>query len=230
MTLNTFDSPADQTTGIGMTSMRTRKRLQDQLEKLGVTSSEVLSLIGDIPRHLFVEEALAHRAYENSALPIGLGQTISQPYIVAKMTAMALRSEARHKVLEIGTGCGYQTAFLSRCFKQVYTVERIKALQDRAKLTLERLNYRNVFYSHSDGSIGVKSAAPFDVIVVTAGCDKLPEALLPQLKVGGRMILPLFDAAHNQQMLAEVVRGEENFTLDIIEPVRFVPLITGEVV
>src|ERR1700692_824014 len=174
--------------GIGMTSARTRERLVQRLQEQGIADQRVLDRIRNVPRHLFMDEALASRAYEDTALPIGFGQTISQPFVVAKMTEALLAAGAAPRVLEIGTGCGYQTAVLSPLVTEVYTIERIAPLLGRARRTLRELRIRNVNFRHDDGNIGWAARAPFDGILLTAAPHSVPPALFDQLKPGGRLL------------------------------------------
>jgi protein-L-isoaspartate(D-aspartate) O-methyltransferase len=210
--------------GIGMTSQRTRDRLVQRLRAEGIKNNAVLETIGSTPRHLFVDEALASRAYEDTALPIGHGQTISQPYIVARMTEL-LQEVKPSKVLEVGTGSGYQAAILSRLVDKVYTTERIESLASQARQRFRRLGYRNVRVQHSDGSWGWPQSGPFDAIIVTAGGADIPEPLLEQLAVGGRLVMPLGDRA--RQILVSVTRTPTVYERVDLEPVVFVPLIGG---
>ncbi len=214
-----------QLQGIGMTSRRTRMRLVQRLRDSGITSDQVLSVIGDMPRHIFLDEALAHRAYEDTALPIGYGQTLSQPYIVARMTELLL-AHAPSRVLELGTGSGYQTAILSRLFDEVYSVERIKPLQDRARERLRTLGIRNVMLKHADGGMGWPEKGPFDGIIVTAAPTSVPTELLEQLQDGGVLIAPV---GEESQTLVEITRKGDKFEHRELEPVRFVPLLGGVV-
>lgn len=217
--------------GIGMTSQRTRERMVDRLRGEGITDERVLSAMSAVPRHVFVEEALASRAYEDTALPIGLGQTISQPYVVAKMIA-ALRAGGRDlgKTLEVGTGCGYQAAVLAHVAPEVYSIERIQALLDRARSNLLGLKLSNLRLVYGDGSLGVAKAAPFDSIIVAAAAAEVPPALLQQLAVGGRMILPLKtpQAGRGTQQLVLIERGPRGYSETTMDAVRFVPLETGK--
>ena len=212
--------------GIGMTSQRTRDRLVQRLRSEGMKNNAVLEAIGSTPRHLFVDEALASRAYEGTALPIGHGQTISQPYIVARMTELLLEVKP-DKVLEVGTGSGYQAAILSRLVDKVYTTERIESLATQARQRFRRLGYRNVRVQHSDGSWGWPQFGPFDAIIVTAGGADIPEPLLEQLAVGGRLVMPLGDRL--RQILVSVTRTPTVYERVDLEPVVFVPLIGGGV-
>ena len=210
--------------GIGMTSQRTRDRLVQRLRSEGIGDNRVLEAIGSTPRHLFVDEALASRAYEDTALPIGFGQTISQPYIVARMTELVLSVEPR-TVLEVGTGSGYQAAILSRLVEKVYSTERIEALSTLARQRFRQLGYRNIRVQHSDGSWGWPQFGPFDAIIVTAGGLEIPQPLLEQLQVGGLLVMPLGD--RTRQTLVTVTRTGSVFERVDLEPVVFVPLIGG---
>lgn len=204
--------------------------LAQRLQQDGIKSPAVLEVIAQTPRHLFVGEVLAHKAYENTALPIGHHQTISQPYIVAKMTELLLESLASRgkvpdKVLEIGTGSGYQTAILAPLFNQVFSVERIRALQFQAKRRLQQIDLHNVSMKHGDGWQGWQTKAPFDAIVVTAAPSSLPEELLGQLSDGGVLVVPV---GGESQMLRLIVREGDSFTSQDIESVKFVPLVKGD--
>ncbi|MGQ5521948.1 protein-L-isoaspartate(D-aspartate) O-methyltransferase [Chitinimonas sp. PSY-7] len=210
--------------GIGMTSARTRGRLVERLRQQGIRSEEVLAVMGNTPRHIFVDEALSHRAYDDVALPIGLGQTISQPYIVARMVELALGGVKRDKVLEVGGGCGYQTVVLAQLFKTVYSVERIAQLMDRARVRLRELRINNARLRHGDGFIGIAEAAPFDAIIMAAAPAYVPDALLAQLAVGGRMVFPIGTI---DQELRIIERTEDGFVDTKLEKVRFVPMLPG---
>ena len=212
--------------GIGMTSARTRDRLVARLKEQGIKDARVLNLIRSTPRHLFVDEALASRAYEDTALPIGLGQTISQPYVVARMTEALLAAGPLEKVLEVGTGCGYQTAILAALVKRVYSVERIAALSQRARETLSQLSLRNVFFRHSDGGWGWPQHAPYDGIIVTAAPEEVPKPLLEQLAVGGRMVIPVGPGG-SQDLLLVTRRDAERHDQEVLGQVIFVPLLGG---
>ncbi len=213
--------------GIGMTSQRTRERLIRQLRKQGITNEKVLAVMRRTPRHIFVDEALASRAYENTALPIGHGQTISQPYIVAKMTSMLLADFTPKRVLEVGTGCGYQTAILAQLVEEVYSVERIAVLLQQAKKRFRRLHLYNIKTQHSDGNWGWESKAPFDAILVTAAPQQVPESLLRQLDYGGRLVIPVGSA--HQQRLRMIVRRAGHYERIDDEFVSFVPLLAGKI-
>ena len=211
--------------GIGMTSRRTRDRMIARLRDQGIRNSEVLAVMAEIPRHIFVDEALESRAYEDTALPIGHNQTISQPYIVAKMTELLLEKGTPEKVLEIGTGCGYQTAVLANLVKQVYSVERIGPLVKKARDLLWRLNLKTIGFKHSDGSWGWPEQAPFDAIIVAAAPKEIPPALLDQLAMGGVMVIPV--GGENGQQLHRITRTEKGFEDEVIERVLFVPFLSG---
>lgn len=211
--------------GIGMTSRRTRDRMITRLKEQGIENSKILSVMSDIPRHIFVDEALASRSYEDTALPIGFNQTISQPYIVAKMTELLLENGALSNVLEIGSGSGYQTAILARLVKKVYSVERIDPLLKKARNNLWDLKLKNVSFKHSDGGWGWDDYAPYDGIMVTAAPAEIPESLLQQMTVGGVMLIPV--GAKHQQELHKITRTENDYQDEILEPVSFVPLLLG---
>ena len=214
--------------GIGMTSQRTRDRLIERLREKNIQNESVLEVMRSTPRHIFVDEAMATRAYEDTALPIGLGQTISQPYIVARMTEALLEGGPLDKVLEIGTGSGYQTALLSRLVKSVYSVERIEALQQQARLRFQELGLRNIRLKYSDGNWGWEDYAPYDGIIVTAAPAKVPKPLFDQLKVGGRLVIPVGEQEDSQHLLI-VTRTEEGFDSKTLDLVSFVPLLGGRV-
>ncbi len=212
--------------GIGMTSQRTRDRLISRLQQQGINDERVLEVMRHLPRHIFVDEALAHRAYEDTALPIGYGQTISQPYIVAQMTQLLLQDGKPYSVLEIGTGCGYQTAILASIFPQVYSVERIEALYQQARQRLAELEFYNVQLRHTDGTAGWPNLSyHFDRIIMTAACTEIPEALVAQLNPGGVMVLP-FDDGHDQTLL-KITRNSDGLVSESMEKVAFVPLLPG---
>ena len=210
--------------GIGMTSQRTRARMIERLRADGIRDERVLAAMAAVPRHIFVEEALASRAYEDTALPIGLKQTISQPFIVARMIELAAAGRELGKTLEIGAGCGYQTAVLAGLAKEVYAIERIAQLLDKARANLRHLRLPNVRLKHADGNLGLALAAPFDTIIIAAAAAGVPEALLAQLAVGGRMILPL---GGSQQSLCLLERGPRGYAESRLDAVRFVPLVAG---
>jgi len=211
--------------GIGMTSPRTRERMVNRIRELGVTHAPILAAMLDIPRHIFVGEALASRAYDDTALPIGFNQTISQPYIVARMTELLLEQGLPDRVLEVGTGSGYQTALLARLVNRVYTVERILPLQQRARACLDRLDIHNVEFSHSDGTWGWKAHAPYPAILVTAAPAEVPEPLLEQLAPGGILVIPVGEG--RAQTLQRISHTESGFRVESLAPVTFVPLVSG---
>lgn len=208
-----------------MTSQRTRDRMLSRLREQGIKDEIVLSAIGSTPRHIFVDEALSIRAYEDVSLPIGFGQTISQPYIVARMSELLRNGQPLQKVLEIGTGCGYQTAVLSKLAKEVYSVERIRPLVMKARGHLRELKCINVKLAHADGNIGLAELAPFDAILVTAAASHIPQDLLNQLAIKGRLIIPV---GTDEQMLYLVERlSDTEYRQTKLEPVKFVPLLGG---
>lgn len=211
--------------GIGMTSQRTRERLIERLYEEGLSNPSVLEVIRRTPRHLFVDEALAHRAYEDTALPIGHNQTISQPYMVGRMTELLLAAGPLDKVLEIGTGSGYQTSVLAQLVERVFSVERIQALQERAKERLQELNLRNVVFRWGDGWEGWNALGPYNGIIVTAAAAEVPQSLLDQMAPGGRLVIPVGAGAEQQLLL--IVRDEHGFTRHVLDDVRFVPLLNG---
>ncbi len=214
--------------GIGMTSARTRERMINRLIEQGIASHKILDVIRNTPRHIFMDEALAHLAYEDNALPIGYNQTISQPYIVAKMTELLLESSGRlARVLEIGTGCGYQTAILAQLSDHVYSVERIAPLQKKAKDRLWALKLKNVSYLHSDGNWGWPDHAPYDGILVAATPPELPEMLLQQMAVGGVMVIPI--GKDGNQQLQRVTRTQSGYEVEKLEPVVFAPFLSGRI-
>ncbi len=217
-----------QLSGIGMTSQRTRERLVNRLKEKGIENQQVLSIMASTPRHLFVDEAISHRAYEDTALPIGMGQTISQPFIVARMSELLLDTGAMDKVLEIGTGSGYQTVILAQMFKEVFSVERVGPLQRVAQKRLRNLKAFNVFYKHGDGFQGWEEKGPFDAIIVTAAPEAVPQALVDQLAEGGRMVIPVGTQTGVQDLiLLHKVDGELQKVS--LEKVKFVPLLGGTV-
>ncbi len=213
--------------GIGMTSQRTRERLIQRLGDAGIRDPEVLDVMRALPRHLFVDEALASRAYEDSALPIGHGQTISQPYTVARMTEALLAGHRPDTVLEIGTGSGFQTAVLASLVRRVYSVERVERLSERARRRLKKLKLRNLRLRYGDGGLGWPEYAPFEGIIVTAAPAGIPRVLVNQLTMGGCMVLPI--GRSDQQVLVRVIRTEAGYLHEILEPVTFVPLLGGVV-
>jgi len=213
--------------GIGMTSQRTRNRLVERLREGGISDPRVLDVVRQIPRHLFMDEAMASRAYEDTALPIGHGQTISQPFIVARMTEVLLQAPGTpSKVLEIGTGSGYQTAVLAQLVDQVYSVERISQLLIQARQRLHSLNLHNVHYRMNDGYQGWETHAPFDAIIVTAAPETLPKQLLQQLAPGGRMVIPVGKPL--QQRLLLVTRDGDGCREEALDWVSFVPMVKGQ--
>ncbi|WP_150914091.1 protein-L-isoaspartate(D-aspartate) O-methyltransferase [Marinobacter halotolerans] len=214
---------ATELDGIGMTSRRTRMRLIQRLRESGIVDEQVLTAMANVPRHIFLDEALAHRSYEDTALPIGYSQTLSQPYIVARMTEVLMRHKPT-RVLELGTGSGYQTAILAGLVDQVFSVERIKPLQDRARDRMRTLGLQNVLMKHADGGMGWPEKGPFDGIMVTAAPREVPEELKSQLADGGVMVVPI---GEHTQMLTEIVRQGNEFKVNEVEPVRFVPLQAG---
>ncbi len=216
-----------QIKGIGMTSQRTRNRMVDRLRDRGIESEAVLETLASVPRHLFVDEAMATRAYEDDALPIGDGQTISQPYVVARMTEVLLEQGPVGKVLEVGTGSGYQAAILSQLVDHVYTVERIKNLLDKARHRFRALEYRNVQARHSDGSWGWATNGPYEAIIVTAAPASVPEPLLEQLQIGGRMIVPVGNQKR-QQTLTVITRTLGGYERVELNDVKFVPFLSGK--
>lgn len=213
--------------GVGMTSKRTRDRLIQRLVEKGISDQRVLDVMGSTPRHIFLDEALSHRAYEDTALPIGYGQTLSQPYIVARMTEILLGAGGQlDRVLEIGTGSGYQTAILAPLVGEVLTIERIKPLQDKARERMRLLGYRNVRFKHADGGLGWPEEGVFDGILSAAAPRSIPQNLLDQLAPNGVLVIPVGD---EPQTLTMVIRegDSENFRTEKLEPVRFVPLLSG---
>lgn len=210
-----------------MTSQRTRERLIQRLCEEGLSDARVLEVIRRTPRHLFVDEALAHRAYEDTALPIGHNQTISQPFMVARMSELLLASGPLDKVLEIGTGSGYQTAVLAQLVERVFSVERIQSLQERAKERLLELDLRNVVFRWGDGWDGWSALAPYNGIIVTAAASEVPQALLDQLAPGGRLVIPV--GAGDEQQLLLIVNEGGHLSRQILDSVRFVPLLSGSV-
>ena len=210
--------------GIGMTSQRTRSRMIERLREQGIRDEVVLAAMNSVPRHMFVEEAISHLAYDDKSLPIGYGQTISQPYIVARMIEVMRNGKQLNCVLEIGTGCGYQAAVLAQVAREVYSVERILPLHERAVLTLKELHVNNVISSYADGGLGLPEIAPFDGIIMAAAATHIPQALLDQLAVGGRMVLPL---GAQEQTLYLIERDEQGCRESSLEAVKFVPLLMG---
>ncbi len=213
--------------GIGMTSLRTRERMIKRLSEQGIRNNKILEIMRDTPRHIFMDEALASRAYEDTSLPIGYNQTISQPYIVAKMTELLLGA-AGHlgKVLEIGTGCGYQTAVLAQLVDHVYSIERILSLQKKAKSNLWDLKLKNISFLYSDGGLGWPDYAPFDGILASAAPAEIPSVLLQQLAVGGVMVIPIGKSGN--QSLHRVIRNDSGYQVEQLESVTFVPFLSGK--
>lgn len=213
----------NELSGIGMTSQRTRNRMVERLREQGIVDESVLDVMLNTPRHIFLDEALAHRAYEDSSLPIGHQQTLSQPYIVARMTELLLEAKPK-KVLEIGTGSGYQTAVLAQLVDKVFSVERIGALLEKAKQRAKLLELNNVTFKHSDGGMGWSERGSFDGILSAAAPRVIPESLKQQLAIGGRLVLPV---GGQQQHLVVVDRNEDGFVETVVEAVHFVPLVSG---
>lgn len=214
-----------QHTGIGMTSQRTRMRMVERLRNHGIRDEVVLAVLGEVARHVFVDEALASRAYEDIALPLGYGQTISSPHTVARMTELARAGGMLNRVLEVGTGCGYQAAVLAKVAREVYSIERLAPLLAKARKHLRELRVANVRLRHADGQAGLPEAAPFDAIVMTAAATHVPAALLDQLAVGGRMIFPM--AQKGEQRLCMVERSGHGYVEKRMDAVKFVPLLPG---
>lgn len=212
--------------GIGMTSHRTRMRMIERLRAQGITDEVVLSVMGAVPRHLFVEEALASRAYEDVALPINYGQTISSPWMVARMSELLRANADFNKVLEIGTGCGYQTAVLAKLARLVYSIERIGPLLTKTRIRLHKLQVKNIHLKHADGLLGLADAAPFDGIIMTAVTTHIPDSLLEQLAIGGRIVFP---RGSQKQNLCIIERNSQGYAERILEEVNFVPIISGVV-
>ena len=211
--------------GIGMTSQRTRTRMIDRLREKGIRNDAVLGAMAAVPRHVFVEEALASRAYEDTALPLGMGQTISQPYVVARMIELLLNGRTSlGKTLEVGAGCGYQAAVLAQLTTEVYAVERLGPLLEKAKANMRTLQQFNVRLKHADGQLGLPEAGPFDSIIVAAAGLHVPPALLEQLALGGRLVLPV---GTSEQYLSFIERTAQGYTETRLDAVRFVPLLAG---
>lgn len=210
--------------GIGMTSRRTQQRMVERLRAAGINDEAVLSAMLEVPRHLFVDEALATRAYEDVSLPIGFGQTISHPFTVARLCEIVHQGRTLERVLEVGTGCGYQAAVLSRLAKEVYSIERIAPLLSRARVRLREIQFRNIRVKHADGQFGLEKAAPFDAIVMAAAAAQVPDALTEQLAIGGRLVLPL---GTGEQRLLVVQRTERGLEQEKLDEVNFVPMLAG---
>ena len=211
--------------GIGMTSPRTRARMIERLRDQGIVDEVVLAAMNAVPRHMFIEEAISHLAYDDNSLPIGYAQTISQPYIVARMIEVLRNGKHLSRVLEVGTGCGYQAAVLAQVSNEVYSVERILPLHERALSTLKELDIHNVKASYADGGLGLPAIAPFDGIIMAAAATHIPQPLLDQLAVGGRMVLPL---GAQEQTLLLIERDAQGYKETRMEPVKFVPLLMGK--
>jgi len=210
--------------GIGMTSQRTRTRMVERLREQGIRDTRVLHAMGLVPRHIFLEQALANRAYDDTALPLGFGQTISQPYVVARMIELLIAGRELGKTLEIGAGCGYQAAILGVLSKRVFAVERVAPLLARARDNLKQLKLSHVRLKHADGHLGLPEAAPFDTIILAAAATDVPPALLAQLAPGGRLVMPL---GGSEQVICLVERTENGFVETRFDAVRFVPLLPG---
>jgi len=211
--------------GIGMTSQRTRARMIARLREMGIRNEAVLNAMAAVPRHVFVEEALASRAYEDTALPLGMGQTISQPFVVARMIELLLNGRTSlGKTLEVGAGCGYQAAVLAQLTTDVFAIERLAPLLEKAKANMRQLKQFNVRLKHGDGRLGMPEAAPFDSIIVAAAGLEVPPALLEQLAVGGRLVLPV---GTSEQYLSFIERTPQGFVEKRLDAVRFVPLLAG---
>ncbi len=213
--------------GVGMTSQRTRERLVQRLKDQGISDQKVLDVIRVTPRHLFLDEALSHRAYEDTALPIGHAQTISQPYIVALMTQILLSRGPLKRVLEIGTGSGYQAAVLAQLVDEVYSVERIKPLLIKARNLFRQLRLRNIITAHSDGGVGWPENAPYDGIIATAAPEQVPDELLYQLAPDGLLVIPVGTDEHQELRVISRLGDTQKFEEEVIERVRFVPLLGG---
>ncbi|MCK9389223.1 MAG: protein-L-isoaspartate(D-aspartate) O-methyltransferase [Sulfuritalea sp.] len=211
-------------TGIGMTSQRTRARMVERLREQGIRDTRVLHAMGLVPRHIFLEQALANRAYDDTALPLGFGQTISQPYVVARMIELLIAGRELGKTLEIGAGCGYQAAILGVLSKRVFAVERIAPLLARARENLKQLKLSHIRLKHADGHLGLPEAAPFDTIILAAAAADVPQTLLAQLAPGGRLVIPLGSA---EQVISLVEHTENGFVETRFDAVRFVPLLPG---
>ena len=211
--------------GSGLTSKSSREKLVYELKGLGIKNSEVINLISNMPRHLFLDTALASKAYENVSLPIGFKQTISQPYMVAKMTELIHEMNSMEHVLEIGTGSGYQTSILSVLFKKVTTIDRISALHEQSKKKLIQLGFKNISFILGDGHLGFSDNAPYDAIIITAAAEDFPEDLIEQLSPSGRIVLPLKHG--NEQKLIKLKNTKNGIIKKIIEDVVFVPMLKG---
>lgn len=216
---------SERINGTGMTSRRTRERMVTRLYEQGIRNTQVLQVMNEVPRHLFVDDALASRAYENTALPIGYNQTISQPFIVARMTELLLADGPLKRILEIGTGCGYQTAILAQLVEHVFTIERIAPLQQKAKQILRELKIDNVSFRHDDGNLGWELKAPFDGILAAAAPASIPPMLLEQMAIGGIMIIPIGESGN--QELHRITRTTTDYTIEQLDLVNFVPFLSG---
>ncbi len=214
--------------GVGMTSPRTRARMVERLRAAGIRDRRVLAAMESVPRHVFVDEALAHRAYEDTALPIGAGQFISRPSVVARMIELLVHGREAGRVLEVGTGCGYQAAVLAQLGAEVYSIERVRVLAERARANLRPLRLANLRLVHGDGAEGLAAAAPFDSILVAAAVFEVPQPLLAQLRPGGRLIAPRADGRAAAQRLVLIERGRREFVETVLDPVHFVPLRAGK--
>ncbi len=212
--------------GIGMTSQRTRARMVERLREQGIRDPRVLHAMGLVPRHIFLEPALAHRAYEDTALPLGFAQTISQPYVVARMIEILIAGRELGKVLEVGAGCGYQAAVLGTLSKQVFAVERIAPLLARARDHLKQAKLSHIRLKHADGNMGLPEAAPFDTIILAAASPNVPQALLSQMAPGGRLVMPLVVTGADQ-VISLVEKTDSGFVETKFDAVRFVPLLPG---
>ena len=210
--------------GIGMTSQRTRKRLVRRLQEMGIRNPAVLEAMGKVPRHIFVDEALASHAYDDTALPIGQGQFISQPYIIARMTELLMENAAPRRVLEVGSGSGYQTAVLAHLVPEVYSIERSAALFKQLRFRFQELGLRNIRLKHGDGWQGWPEYAPYDGILVAASASDIPYMLMEQLEINARLIMPL--GGGEQQVLTQITRGHDSYEQVSLEPVNFVPLLS----
>lgn len=210
--------------GQGMTSNRTRQRMIERLRDQGIRDEIVLAVMSEVPRHVFVDEALAHRAYDDLSLPIGFGQTISNPYVIARMLEILRGGRPLRRVLEVGSGCGYQAALLSRLAKQVLTIDRLLPLVSKARINLRDLFVRNVKVKHADGHLGWPEAAPFDGIIIAAAATHVPAPLVDQLEVGGRLVMPL---GPREQQLSLIQREEAGVKQTLLEAVNFVPMVSG---
>lgn len=215
----------DKIIGSGLTSLASREKLIDELKRLGIKNSEVMNLISHMPRHLFIDTALANRAYENVSLPIGFKQTISQPYMVARMTELIHETDSMNNVLEIGTGSGYQTSILSMLFKKVTTVERISSLHEKSKKNLLQLGFKNISFVLGDGHLGYLLNSPYDAVIITAAAESIPDNLISQISEKGRIVLPLTN--NKNQKLVKLKNTKNGIIKKTVEDVFFVPLLPG---